>query len=85
MELQGNPGNNNLEKSIQQLLTKYQLEDVFFGLYCYANKQAQQAKSTNNNPEKIQWEKLVNILDEACDLVEEGKGISDNNDSYLIY
>ena len=85
MKTSGNSVHSNLEKSIQELLTKYQLEDVFFGLYCYANKQAKQTKATNSGLEKMQWEKLINILDEACDIVERAKGIGEDNDSYLIY
>lgn len=85
MKLQDDFVSNKLEESIQNLLAKYQLEDVFFGLYCHVNKQVQKAKAQNNHDEQIQWEKLINILDEACELVEEGKNTSDQDNSYLIY
>ena len=85
MKLPSESISNKLEESIQNLLAKYQLEDVFFGLYCHVNKQFQRAKAQNNHEEQIQWEKLINILDEACELIEERKNTSDQDNSYLIY
>lgn len=64
---------SNLEKYLKNLLSIYQLEDIFFILYCYAHEQSQRTKSKNDNQEKVQWEKLINLLDTACDIIEETK------------
>lgn len=82
IKLQSNSMSNKLEEYIQGLLKEHPLDDVFFGFYCYASKQAERAKQTNNLEEEIKWKQLIYILDNACDLVEEKK---EEHYSYLIY
>lgn len=85
MEVPSECVSNNLEKSLQELLKNYQLEDILFILFCYAHKQAQKATPQDKPQEKIYWEKLMNLLDMSCNLVEEMKKKEDNDSSYLIY
>ena len=42
-------------------------------------------QSENECLEKKQWEKLTNILDMACSLIEEANENADKDSHYLIY
>ena len=85
MSLPNNSVSNNLENTLRSLLKTYQLEEIFFVLYCYVHERAQMTQSENECLEKKQWEKLTNILDMACSLIEEANENADKDSHYLIY
>lgn len=85
MSSPSNSVSNNLETSLHSLLKTYHLEEIFFVIYCYVHEQAQMTKPDNECLDKPQWEKLSNILDLACCLIEEANEDDRQDSHYLIY
>lgn len=67
------------------MLDTYSLEEIFFVLYCYIHKQAEIVKSQNSDLEKIDWKKLTEILDNACNIIEKANEDTEKDNFYLIY
>lgn len=71
-----------LNGTLVQLLEKFDLQDILFMLFTYADEQARLAHKNQNSQEKLKWNKLAEMLDLACEALEE----DDLDDSYcLIY
>ena len=64
-----------------QFLGREQLQEQLFLVYERANKKALKAKNKGQLKLWLTWEKIVDILDLACECLEKDP----NDDSYLIY
>lgn len=85
MASSSNSVSSNLEKSLHKLLVNYSLEEILFVLYCYAHEQAKIAGYQNIYSKKIDWKKLIDLLDKACNLIEEADEDTEKDNFYLIY
>lgn len=66
---------------VRKLRSRLSLTEVILSLYFYADKKSRSPEIIANSEIQQKWEKLVNLLDFACEVLEQ----DDTDDYYLIY
>lgn len=61
---------SKLQSSLYGLLEHYNLEDILFALYRYADTQAQLASTLQETTAQEDWEHKASAIDVACEAID---------------